>query len=784
MMTHEGRRRDVGLLVLAMLVGCSRTELDGESPFEGDGSTEDRPVLDGATTDRPDAGGVDVPIDLPDVEDVRDVPDVGDITDLGDAEDVEDVQDVEDVEDAPDVPDATDGGCGIACGVGSVCCGEVCRAVQSDPLNCGGCGIACGFGARCVVGSCVTTMACNGGPVCGAGQVCCLDGCQDLRSDPRNCGGCGRACAAGDVCVDGACRRTDACGPGGLCVRGQLCCDDRCIDVLNDRANCGACGLTCRAGQECTSGRCVTSMTGCGGGPACDPGRQCCGVFCVDVSGDPANCGACGRACAAPPGTSVACRAGSCVVGSCLPGFADCNGQAADGCEVNTGSDALNCGRCGAACAAGATCTDGVCGRPSTGSEGAFNPTVNPTYLRPGVHNFTTINVPAGVVVFVAGGGADNGTLDLRATSDVVIDGTIDVSGGPGSQSTIASRSTRQGRAGAGGFTGDPRTATPGPACEWVAGVSGGNGRGTAGTTGTCAVGSNLACITDTRTQLIFASPPAQFGGGGGVFTGYRAYGAGGGGFAGGGAGALGALFPGQGDCTGVTAGGGAATGRGGSAGTIATYHGLDGVLGQTQCPGSRPDISAAWVGGGGGGSIGMAAASDLAIDRTFYPGSGGGGGSGDYLNRPAFGGTSGGGGGGGALRVWSDTRITVNGRLLANGGEGGDAYIGTNRAAGCDPQPGAAGGGGSGGVVFLRAPTLTVTARAQVSAAGGAGGAGSLYATGGAGGTGGPGRIRLSVDPARCRLDGRFAPAVTSGCTPSVGSGVAGRAFVAAYPR
>lgn len=426
---------------------------------------------------------------------------------------------------------------------------------------------------------------------------------------------------------------------------------------------------------------------------------------------------------------------------------------------------------------------------PSTGAEGPFNPVVNPTFLRPGVHNFTTITVPAGVVVYVAGSGGtgESGTLDLRATGDITIDGTIDVSGGPGSQSTITSRSTRQGRAGAGGFTGDPRTATPGPPCEWVGGVSGGNGRGVLGTTGSCRVGSNSVCITDTATQLVFASPVALFGGGGGVFTGYRAYGAGGGGFAGGAPGALGMPYPGQEDCTGASGGGGATAGRGGSAGPgRAMYDGRAGTLGQTQCDGTsvgRPGVPAAWVGGGGGGSIGPAAAADLAVDTTFYPGSGGGGGSADYLNRPAFGGTSGGGGGGGALRLWSQTRITINGRVLANGGDGGDAYIGTNRAAGCDPQPGAAGGGGSGGVIFLRAPTITTGVRARVSAAGGLGGAGSLYATGGAGGDGGLGRIRISVNPATCTLGGTFVPALVSGCTVTPAPGVPGRAYIAAYP-
>ncbi len=469
-------------------------------------------------------------------------------------------------------------------------------------------------------------------------------------------------------------------------------------------------------------------------------------------------------------------------------GFADCNNSLMDGCEVNVRTDVRHCGGCGMQCPAGAACVAGRCQRgPSTGEEGAFAPVVNPTYLSPGVHNFTTITIPANVVVYVAGGGPESGTLDLRATGDVRIEGELNVSGGPGGQSTITSRNTRTGRPGAGGFTGDPRTATPGPACEWVGGVSGGNGRGFVGTTGNCRQGTSTSCVTDPATQLIFASQPAQYGGGGGIFTGYRGYGAGGGGYAGGAPGALGAAYPGQQDCTGASGGGGATAGRGGTAGAGRTqYDGAAGTLGQTQCDGSfvmRPGIPAAWVGGGGGGSIGALAANDLAVTSTFYPGSGGGGGSADFLNRPAFGGTSGGGGGGGALRVWSATSIVVNGRVLADGGEGGDANIGTGRNAGCDPQPGAAGGGGSGGVIFLRAPSLTVGPRGRVSAAGGPGGFGSLYASGGAGGRGGLGRIRLSANPAMCQLQGQFVPSLVSGCAPTPGAGSPGRAYVAAFP-
>jgi hypothetical protein len=686
------------------------------------------------------------------------------------------------------VAGACAGGCGGAgpCPAGTACCADRCANVASDPSNCGACGRSCPEGQVCVGGRC---GAAGCFPGCTPGLTCCGTGCANPQTDPRNCGGCGVVCTVGTTCVAGRCQ-APGCGAGPACASGQTCCNNACADVSSDPSNCGGCGRLCRPGTMCAGGVCTVPPVGCGGGPPCPTGQSCCGDACVNVGSDVNHCGMCGRACPTPPNTTVVCAAGTCGVRGCVPGTADCNGTVADGCEVFTATDTNHCGRCNNRCAAGSSCEMGACrAGPSTGMDGAFNPVVNPTFLRPGVHNFTTINVPAGVVVYVAGSGgtAESGTLDLRATGDVTIDGTIDVSGGPGSQSTITSRSTRQGRAGAGGFTGDPRTATPGPACEWVGGVSGGNGRGTLGTTGTCRVGSSSVCITDNATQLIFASPVAQFGGGGGVFTGFRAYGAGGGGFAGGGPGALGALFMGQQDCTGASGGGGATAGRGGSAGAgRGAYDGRNGALGQTQCDGAsigRPGIPAAWVGGGGGGSIGSAAAGDLAVDTTFYPGSGGGGGSADYLNRPAFGGTSGGGGGGGALRVWSQTRITINGRVLANGGDGGDSYIGTNRAAGCDPQPGAAGGGGSGGVIFLRAPAVTTGVRARVSAAGGLGGVGSLYATGGGGGEGGPGRIRLSVNSATCTLGGTFVPALASGCAATPAPGTLGRAYVASYP-
>ncbi len=94
----------------------------------------------------------------------------------------------------------------------------------------------------------------------------------------------------------------------------------------------------------------------------CDPGVTQCGVLCVDLQTDADNCGDCGISCVVP-NAEASCEAGSCAVGPCEPGWLDCDGAEANGCEAEVdcsqgvacetecGSQGtLSCGTCEAVC--------------------------------------------------------------------------------------------------------------------------------------------------------------------------------------------------------------------------------------------------------------------------------------------------------------------------------------------------------------------------------------------------------------------------------------------------
>ncbi len=173
---------------------------------------------------------------------------------------------------------------------------------------------------------------------CGGGAYC-----ANLAHDSSNCGACGQACPAGEVC-----NGTGVCAAS--CVASEALCSGRCVDTLSDQNDCGGCGTACAAGQACSNGACsatcAASYASCGAGAA---------AYCADAANDPVNCGGCGLTCA--PGAS--CVGGSCTV-PCPAPFVTCGGACTD-----TRYDPGNCGGCGAACAAGDYCDQGACENPA-----------------------------------------------------------------------------------------------------------------------------------------------------------------------------------------------------------------------------------------------------------------------------------------------------------------------------------------------------------------------------------------------------------------------------------
>ena len=153
-----------------------------------------------------------------------------------------------------------------------------------------------------------------------------------------------------------------------------------------DTPDAGPCSGACGAGTMCVEGACVVVDAGMVGmdagidagtvvavdlGAPVDVGVD---VPAVDVGVDtgpvdalPAGClstttgNCCGVSCPAPANGTALCGGGRCGIANCVANYGDCDGNAANGCEVDLRASAANCGACGAACAAGRGCVAGAC---------------------------------------------------------------------------------------------------------------------------------------------------------------------------------------------------------------------------------------------------------------------------------------------------------------------------------------------------------------------------------------------------------------------------------------
>ena len=85
------------------------------------------------------------------------------------------------------------------------------------------------------------------------------------------------------------------------------------------------------------------------GPPTCTAGQMLCAGTCVSTTDPVYGCGAASCApCSLARGVA-GCSGGTCVLAACDPGYADCNQDPADGCEVDL-SLPTTCGSCNASC--------------------------------------------------------------------------------------------------------------------------------------------------------------------------------------------------------------------------------------------------------------------------------------------------------------------------------------------------------------------------------------------------------------------------------------------------
>lgn len=529
---------------------------------------------------------------------------------------------------------------------------------------------------------------------------------------------------------------------GGGCARDEDC-------VGSDRARCDtrtrACvrcvtSAHCPAGNVCVNGVCAT---GCDAERPCGAGMACCAGACIDVQITPSHCGACGSACNATHGTP-SCTAGRCAI-VCDMGFADCDRDAANGCECrNTPTvdlpdenfvDSDGDGVDGTAARAIFVSTRGNDMAP--GTREAPKRTV-----QAGV----TAAAPVGFAVYIAGGtyaesvtlasgvslyGGYNDTGWTRGTSNIttIQGGTTAVRGaGLGAAVELqfvyitAADATGAGESSYGVRVAGSAMGVTLRRCTITAGRGGDGQRGADGMAGSA--GANASGPTPGTSPC-----GANGGAGGAAARGNNSGNPGGMGLS-----AMDGAAGGMGGTPGVR-GGGCPSSMHATSAPDTAQPGTAGMAGMPGAGGSGSvrASDAAWVahdggngtpgthggGGGGGGSGGG--------DRSGYPfchddtsGSGGAGGGGGCRGTGGTGGTGGGGSfavmaHGTPLRV-EDCQLTTH-----DGGAGGAGGAGGVGGAAGSGSPGGGGGGDSGN-----------GARGREGGAGGGGG-------GGAGGSGGP---------------------------------------------
>lgn len=147
------------------------------------------------------------------------------------------------------------------------------------------------------------------------------------------------------------------------CPANEKLCGEECISKLNPQTGCASqtclpCGLShavanCTQGGQCAIAACIGGYRNCDGDPAngCE----------IDIDHDALHCGSCTAQPCVMPNATPDCGAGLCAIRTCHAGFGDCNQEPRDGCETDLKRSAAHCSKCGTPCAEPSQCLEGQC---------------------------------------------------------------------------------------------------------------------------------------------------------------------------------------------------------------------------------------------------------------------------------------------------------------------------------------------------------------------------------------------------------------------------------------
>jgi hypothetical protein len=128
-------------------------------------------------------------------------------------------------------------------------------------------------------------------------------------------------------CVDGFCQH-GAAAPGASCDDGDPCTSS---DACDGEGVCYGVAVDCGTGEcvdgECTGGDCEEGMADCNGNAA---------DGCEVQLGTDSDCTGCGDACSGPANATASCSAGACQF-QCQAPYDNCDGDWGNGCEVPVG---------------------------------------------------------------------------------------------------------------------------------------------------------------------------------------------------------------------------------------------------------------------------------------------------------------------------------------------------------------------------------------------------------------------------------------------------------------